>query len=423
MSQTETNFISKYADYASTQTDAPKVFHAYVGMTIAGAALGNRVLIPSWGDEITPAIWTILLAPSGFYHKSTAIRIGQRILNKADDTLMMPDEFSPEKLIGRLAKNAQGIFVASEFGNMLGMLKRDYMAGARELITDFFDSPESYQRTTGKDGAVTIKRPALSFLAATTLDWLQERMSTRDMRGGLFARFLFVVGREKNGSIYEPPPRDLLVENDLVYHLRELADVGKERPRQVDLDVVMPMFRSWQQAYEEDINRRQPSSDLMGVFNRTTVYVLKIATIAHYAHTTESDTLCPRDFEFATQMVLASQTEVMRVWEEDMTHGEDDQAMRRVLDIITRAGEVGIGRSGLVRASRLIAKKLDLYLDTLVQSNQVAMDRVGTTGRPETRYRVQQSNGHSQNGYGGVVVSLLSRERRGETAPAEASFT
>lgn len=43
---TETNFIRKYADYASTQTDAPKVFHAYVGMTIAGAALGNRVLIP-----------------------------------------------------------------------------------------------------------------------------------------------------------------------------------------------------------------------------------------------------------------------------------------------------------------------------------------------------------------------------------------
>lgn len=414
MTATETNFISKYADYASTQTDAPKVFHAYVGMTIAGAALGNRVLIPSWGDEITPAIWTILLAPSGFYHKSTAIRIGQRILNKADDTLMMPDEFSPEKLIGRLAKNAQGIFVASEFGNMLGMLKRDYMAGARELITDFFDSPESYQRTTGKDGAVTIKRPALSFLAATTLDWLQERMSTRDMRGGLFARFLFVVGREKNGSIYEPPPRDLLVENDLVYHLRELVEVGKDRPREVDLDVVMPMFRSWQQEYEEEINRRQPSADLMGVFNRTTVYVLKIATIAHYAHTTESDTLCPRDFEFATRMVMASQREVERVWEEDMTRDKDDAAMRKVLELVARAGDVGIERSTLLRTSRLKARVLTEYVDTLVESRQVEAEQRPNAGRTETRYRIPHVNGNSHAG--GVLLSLSSRERRGVEA-------
>lgn len=410
---TETNFIKKYADYASTQTDAPAVFHAYVGMTIAGAALGNRVLIPSWGDEITPAIWTILLAPSGFYHKSTAIRIGQRILNKADETLMMPDEFSPEKLIQRLSKNAQGIFVASEFGNMLGMLKRDYMAGARELITDFFDSPESYQRTTGKDGVTTIKRPALSFLAATTLDWLQERMSTRDMRGGLFARFLFVVGREKNGSIYEPPPRDMHVENDLVYHLRELVDLGKERPREVDLDIVMPMFRSWQQAYEDDINRRQPSSDLMGVFNRTTVYVLKIATIAHYAHTIESDTICPGDFDFATQMVEASQREVERVWDEDMTRDKDDAAMRRVLDLVSRAGEVGIERSALLRASRHKARQLTEYIDTLVESRQVDVETRPNAGRTETRYRIPRANGH--NG-AGTLLSLSSRERRGVEA-------
>lgn len=420
---TETNFIKKYAEYAATQTDAPQVFHAYVGMTIAGAALGNRVLIPSWGNYITPAVWTMILAPSGFYHKSTAVNIGARILEKGDPTARMDDEFSPEQLVKRMAKNPSGIFVASEFGSMLGMLKRDYMRGLKELINDWFEGPEYYKRTTGKDGTLTIERPTVSFMAATTLDWLQESMSAHDMRAGFFTRFLYVVGREKNGRHDSPPPRNLNIENDLVYHLRELAELGRDRPRYVDLDIITPVFRDWQREYEEEINRKNPPSDLMGLFNRTSVYVLKCATIAHYAHTTESDTICPRDFEFATKMVLASQTEVMRVWEEDMTHGEDDKEMRRVLDIITRAGEVGIGRSGLVRASRLIAKKLDLYLDTLVQSNQVAMDRVGTTGRPETRYRVQQANGHSQNGYGGVVVSLLSRERRGETAPAEASFT
>lgn len=419
---TETNFIRKYADYASTQTDAPKVFHAYIGMTIAGAAMGNRVLIPSWGNYITPAVWTMVLAPSGFYHKSTAVNIGARLLDKADPKAKMPDEFSPEKLIQRMAKNPAGIFVASEFGSMLGMLKRDYMRGAKELINDWFEGPERYTRETGKD-TLTIERPTVSFAAATTLDWLQESMSAHDMRAGFFTRFLYVVGREKNGRHDTPPPRDLRVENDLVYHLKELADLGQDHPRYVDIEVIEPLLREWTRDYEEGINAKNPPSDLMGLFNRTSVYVLKCATIAHYAHTTDSDTLCPRDFEFATQMVLASQQDVVRVWEEDMTHDKDDQEMRRVLDIITRAGDVGLTRSNLVRASRLIAKKLDLYLDTLVQSDQVAMDRISTTGRPETRYRVQHLNGHTPNGSTGVVLSLLSREKRGQTAPAEASFT
>lgn len=419
---TEMNFIKKYADYASTQTDAPKVFHAYVGMTIAGAAMGNRVLIPSWGNYITPAVWTMVLAPSGFYHKSTAVNIGARLLDKADPKAKMPDEFSPEKLIQRMAKNPAGIFVASEFGSMLGMLKRDYMRGAKELINDWFEGPERYTRETGKD-TLTIERPTVSFAAATTLDWLQESMSAHDMRAGFFTRFLYVVGREKNGRHDTPPPRDLRVENELVMHLARLADLGQDHPRYVDIDVIEPLLRAWTRDYEEGINAKNPPSDLMGLFNRTSVYVLKCATIAHYSHTTESDTLCPRDFKFATQMVLASQQDVVRVWEEDMTHDKDDQEMRRVLDIITRAGDVGLTRSHLVRASRLIAKKLDLYLDTLVQSDQVAMDRISTTGRPETRYRVQHLNGHTPNGSNGVVLSLLSREKRGQAAPAEASFT
>lgn len=418
----ETNFIKKYADYAATQTDAPAVFHAYVGTTIAGAALGNRVLIPSWGNHITPAIWTMILAPSGFYHKSTAVNIGARILDKADPTAKFDNEFSPEQLIKRMSTNSSGIFVASEFGSMLGLLKRDYMRGAKEMINDWFEGPESYSRATGKEKLV-ITRPTVSFMAATTLDWLQESMSAHDMRAGFFTRFLYVVGREKNGRLDAPPPRDTMVENDLVYHLRELADLGKSSPRYVDLDIITPLLREWQGEYEEEINRTNPPSDLMGLFNRTAVYVLKCATIAHYAHTTESDTICPRDFEFATQMVLASQHEVMRVWAEDMTHDKDDVEMRRVLDIVTRAGETGIPRSALMRSAHLIVKKLDLYLDTLVQSGQVAMDRVTTTGRPETRYRVQHTNGHTENGANGVVISLSSRERRAVSASEGGSFT
>lgn len=377
-------FINAYVDYASRITDAPKIFHSYVALTIAGAALGNRVLIPSWGDNITPAIWTMLLAPSGFYRKSTAVGIGEAILTEAMENVRLPNEFSTEKLVNTLAANPSGVFVAKEFGTMLSMFRRDYMAGSRDLLTEFFDSEPEYKRELQKT-TVTIRRPAVSWLAATTLDWLEERMSMRDWSGGFYARWLYVVGREKEKRLMKPAPIDYAVRRSLVDWLYDLSQIGRVQPVTADLEAVEARFQSWLEEYEDKVNERRPDPALMGMFARTGIYVLKLATIAHFCHTTENAYICTRDLEFALKMVEASQLEIEKVVDEDVTRGDSDAALRRILSKVPTAGWVE--HHDLLKASKMKAREFHQFIETLIETEDIERQEYKTAGRTGVRYR------------------------------------
>ena len=69
-------FLKSYVDYATKQTDTPKLFHLFTGLAIVGASLGNKVFVRAWGKNIYSNLWIVTVAPSGFYRKSTAINLG-----------------------------------------------------------------------------------------------------------------------------------------------------------------------------------------------------------------------------------------------------------------------------------------------------------------------------------------------------------
>lgn len=183
----DTGFLRSYVDYCKDTTDAPHIFHLGVGLSILAAALGNNVKIPSWADQmIYPNLWIVLIAPSGFMRKSASIRMGQKLLRHAVGKAVLPDDWTPEKLAHILQDNPAGLLTISEFTRILAILERDYNLGSKEMLCELYDSPEEWTLQRQSSGNVTIKDASVSLLGATTLDWLEERVKAKDLRGAFW---------------------------------------------------------------------------------------------------------------------------------------------------------------------------------------------------------------------------------------------
>lgn len=197
-------------------------------MPFVGSILGRQVWAYTGGHRLYPNFWIVLIAPSSFFRKTTSLYTARRILQKANPDRILPEEFSQEKLFETLQEKPIGTFFYSEFMSLMGLLKRDYMAGCKAFLTMLYDSlPYPYIRTT-KNATYTIQNPCISLLTATTTDWFLAETKATDMRGGFFflPRFLLVPARKKKEKhLFDEVIPDISQENFLVAELNELARI------------------------------------------------------------------------------------------------------------------------------------------------------------------------------------------------------
>jgi hypothetical protein len=184
-------FLWDYVDYFSELTDAPRIFHLVLGYVSLAAIVGNRVYFSLAGDKLFPNLWTVVIGPSGMSRKSTSLNKSRSVVSAVDPKAVFAPDFTSEALLDLLSSTPQGVFYHSEFRSLYGMLAKDYMSGAKALLTELYDSPEEYRRET-KGRSVQIRQPVLSMASATTTNWLISRNSDDDFGGGFLARFLFI---------------------------------------------------------------------------------------------------------------------------------------------------------------------------------------------------------------------------------------
>jgi len=67
------SFLGMYISFGQSLTDTPVEFLLGGGLTTLATACGSRVIFPGFGGQrLWPNLYTLLIAPSGFYRKSTA---------------------------------------------------------------------------------------------------------------------------------------------------------------------------------------------------------------------------------------------------------------------------------------------------------------------------------------------------------------
>lgn len=366
-------WLHDYLMAVTPLTDAPVEFHLISGLCAISAAIGNSLYVESWGQNVFPHLWAVLVAPSSFWRKSTSINTAEALLRAAAPDALLPSDFSREKFLRILSEKPAGLLTVKEFGGFLAALGRDYMGGMKENLTELYDGPDVFTRAL-QSGEITVARPAVTILAATTLDWLEGRITDGDLRGGFLARFLFVTASAKASSKGLTQGMDYLERMRLVDGLKEIS----ERPgAKVEYAKgVREMLDDWMQGWEAEVGKTNHRSDLSGFAVRLQTYALKLAMIYRASNTVgdESASGAVIDEVSARQAIAYCRVlwaNVAGLIDDEIAITREAKELRRVVSIV---GE-GASKSDALKLSKMRVKDFDAVVDTLVQSGQLTSER------------------------------------------------
>ena len=74
--------LARWMDLTKETTDAPDEFLAASGLQLISSVLGNQSHIMFGSSKINPHLWMVLVAPSSYYRKTTALNLTRRALAK-----------------------------------------------------------------------------------------------------------------------------------------------------------------------------------------------------------------------------------------------------------------------------------------------------------------------------------------------------
>lgn len=219
------DWIEEYLKYAEF-TEPPVAYHRWVALGCISAALQRRVYM-DWGMErIYPNLYIVLLGPAAQTRKSTALRIGEEIVKDINIPMIGQDN-SAEAVIREIKKSVTSfndgsvirmqsavVCFASELAVFLGRQDADFQA----YLTDWYDSPSEWTRTTKHQGVDDISGMCFTLIGAMAPDWIPHVFTPESIGGGFTSRIMFVPEVRKaktiaNPAKYPPPNgrRDKLV--------------------------------------------------------------------------------------------------------------------------------------------------------------------------------------------------------------------
>lgn len=386
----EDSWLRNYVEYARSITDAPLAFHVAGGLAAMAGAIGSNVWWRGGGGrEQWPNLFLLNLAPSGIFRKSTSVDIPMNLLAKAAPGSLLDREFTPERFIRNLADHPTSVLKESEFASLLERMKSNYMQGMKQRLTDLFDCQDSYDRTLqgasgGRGERISIIRPALTILAASTLDWLVESLTETDMRSGFMPRFLFFAP-----TVKEPEPaggylasHDRTLENWLVSMLGKMSNLSR---RQVTFSASRRRIVEWTTDRSSLVDSGQAADELLGLYSRLGHHLAKLCALL-----TVSDEGIRPEYPVAedtAERAIALLEWILagtgRVFEERVVFSKFELQAQKALRFIGG----GVERGVLLKKMRCPAYELDKMLKTLAERHEIEESSEQTGGRPRLMIR------------------------------------
>jgi len=210
------HWIRAYVEYTSGQ-EAPEPYHYWTAMSVISTALRKQI----WKDRgiylLYPNLYVIVVGPSGD-KKSTALRCGKKLLDTLNPTVKIFNGkiTGPEVVIKRMSKNQIDgksclLLFASELSNMINVevIKRTFA----QFISEVYDADDKFEyiRMGGDD--YTIVEPYVTILGASTANWIEEAIPTKQVGGGFTSRIIFVQDKLSKRRLVPFPERAITQEN------------------------------------------------------------------------------------------------------------------------------------------------------------------------------------------------------------------
>jgi hypothetical protein len=378
-------FLAEYIDCFSEVTDAPDIYHLMMGYFTLGVILKDRVYIRLAGDQMYPNIWTVLIGGSSLFRKTTSLNKSRGLVLKYDPKMALPSDFTTEALLDILAATPQGAFYHPEFRALYGMLSKDYMSGAKALLTDLYDSPPEYKRET-KGKTAHIKQPIISMCSATTTEWLTGKDTASDFGSGFLARFLFVPAFTRKQSLPFPPDPDVKKYALLLSRMRSIEAQYSlcGLPREAKYDAAARAdYIEWHTEYD----RLDPfgGTPLAPFHARYQSYVHKLAILYTVSVGGNVEAMDLEAMTYATKTINEVTKRLCHLYDKYLSFNRDDEKMRALYRIVP--DKEAITRSDLLRRSHLTSKQFTEYVKTMVETGEIEERPVVHRGQRTTVYR------------------------------------
>ncbi len=383
-------FFKQWMAFTQKMTDAPDEFLAVGGLHLVSAVLSNRVFIQFGNDKIYPHLWSVLVAPSSFYHKTTALNLVKRTLAgldfgkkwvgpKSGKELLAPDRFSIDYLLEELQERPAMILMQSEFGAFLKELEKDFNRGAKETLTELYDSGLVVKMNktikANNDGnAIEVDNTALSVFCASTRDWLEEYIKVRDISAGFLSRFLFVPAFKKTRFIGWPQSPD----NSKLENIKqELLMIRSKVKGEIDISAVKPFYELWYKDLFDRVHAEDTISKTIGFDQRLTIYALKFATILN-ATTTQSTTLTVENMIRGIQMAEYFRMKIKELFETTFLSPFDSKTKKLAETVYRNQGKLTRRRLQQRMSSYSIrAREFGEIVDILVDDGDLKFAKGG----------------------------------------------
>ncbi len=340
-------FLHDYHSYAARLTDAPREFHAFCGLAALGAC-APKVRVRFGSQALPPVLWTVLVAPSAFYRKTTSIELARRLVAAARPELRLRALYGAAEaesaLRSAVSGDAESLLCVDNFADLL-------LANARELLARLSDSAAP-----------------VSLLAAASTSALACRVSAADISSGFLARFALVVAEQKTGWRPLPGAADAAAEAALADFLRRVSRIEGE----ADFSACRAAIRDWGHEAAQWVSAMPGGSGhwetAAGLVSRLEVALLKFAALIELSRS-ESLRISSESFEAARELEKTVRNGFGRLLSKELRRGNEFHQELRLMAMVSR--HPGITRTRLLRNSHLSAGPFARLLETLLEGEHV----------------------------------------------------
>lgn len=377
------DFITDYVKYADV-LEAPAEAHEAVAISLLAAVLNRRVYFMNGPIKLSLDLWVLLLSGSGG-GRNTLVDLARPILEETNLSSLVRsvDWGSKVALQQDIAQNPVGLSLWAEFSVVLKKFNSQAFEGAKEWLTDRFDSwsiPDSLcYRITGKRSdtppIVFSQAPRISLLATSSYDWFVGSLSEQDSTGGFVPRWIIVQLQEPTKLVPIPQKTDQTLIAPLAAQLHRASELEGE----ADLSLVLEMFKEW---YGESKGRflEQPNRALaVPFFQRLRSNILKLAIVFEVSL---SGTLKVSPESMTRAIVAARKFEQTIFGLLPSGMSREGSEINKIAERVKAAGPEGLSQSDLTKAFQSM-KAMDRYgrIKTLQEGSTIQQFFRTTPGR------------------------------------------
>lgn len=396
----DSSFLSSYmSGFANVET--PESYDFWCGAWLMSNIIGRTITVARPLAPVYLNLYAIICAESGITRKSSAVRNATAMLRlygeEQHDFIVNTGGLTLESLdiaMNKLTALWGHTHVALSSSELVSLLGRErYVSGLPAKLTDLYDCPDIYTRSSVTRGESIARNVYVTLLAASTPSWLVRAVNPDVVEGGFTSRCLFII-EEKPKRLVAWPEEMFDAGHDTgvlrsMHKLRQDAEYAAKRAGGIRLSrVARQQFTEW---YEG----RKISNDAYGSSfqAREDHHILRLAGLLSASD--GSWEIDEHHIEHATDVIAGIRQSGSVLFGTGIAASRTYALVDRVRGTLVAAGRTGMSQGALSAICRKQGTSDELrdILNVMHEMNLVQKFIIesGERGRPSTMFRATKS--------------------------------